>query len=55
MDKGEWHLHMLDSVRESLSSSYRFSLDMTEKGGKAPSLKEFRIIAFLSSLYDDKE
>lgn len=52
MDKGEWHLLMPDSVRESLSVSYHFYLNLAEKGVKAPSLKELRMTAFLSSLYD---
>lgn len=46
-DKGVWHLLMPDSVRESLAESYPAYLDMAEKGVKAPSPKELRMMAAL--------
>ena len=55
MSNDEWYLLMPDSVRESLSGSYRFYLDMAEKGVKAPSLKELQMTVFLSSLYSEDD
>lgn len=41
---------MPNSVRESLQESYQFCLDMAEKGVKAPSAKQLRIMATLNQL-----
>lgn len=46
-EKGEWHLLMPDCVRESLATSYPAYLQMAEKGVKAPSPKELRMMAAL--------
>jgi hypothetical protein len=32
----EWHMLMLDELRETLSSNYKFYLDLAEKGQKGP-------------------
>lgn len=45
-----WHMLMPNSVRESLQESYQFYLDMAEKGVKAPSAKQLRIMAALNQL-----
>lgn len=50
--KGEWHLLMPDCVRESLATSYPAYLDMAEKGVKAPSAKEMRMMAALQRLME---
>ncbi len=49
-ENGEWVMLMPDCVRESLSESYHFYLDMAERGIKAPSVKELRLMSFLNSL-----
>ena len=46
-EKGEWHLLMPDCVRESLATSSPAYLQMAEKGVKAPSPKELRMMAAL--------
>ena len=46
----EWKMLMPDCVRESLSNSLPTILSITEKTGKAPSYKEFQMLAFLNSL-----
>ena len=35
----EWHMFMLDELRETLSSNYKFYLDLAEKGQKGPTAK----------------
>lgn len=35
----EWHMLMLDELRETLSSNYKFYLDLAEKGQKGPIAK----------------
>ena len=52
MAKGEWHLLMPDSVRKSLSTSYPAYLSMAEKGIKAPSPKELRMMSALQKLME---
>ena len=54
-DKDEWHLLMPDSVRQALATSYPAYLDMAEKGVKAPSPKELRMMAALQRLLGGKE
>lgn len=51
----QWHMLMPDEVRESLQTSYKFYLDMAEKGVKAPSAKQLRMMSFLNDLYGDDE
>lgn len=53
-EKGEWMMLMPDCMRESLSESYHFYLDMAEKGVKAPSVNELRMLSFLNSLENGK-
>lgn len=48
--KGEWHLLMPDSVRESLATSLPFYLDLANKGVKAPSPKELRMMSMMQRL-----
>lgn len=48
--KGEWHLLMPDEVRESLSTNLPFYLDLANKGIKAPSAKELRIMTMMQML-----
>lgn len=48
--KGEWHLLMPDEVRESLSTNLPFYLDLVNKGIKAPSAKELRIMTMMQML-----
>ena len=54
-EKGEWHLLMPDCVRESLATSYPAYLQMAEKGVKAPSPKELRMMAALQRLMGGEE
>lgn len=54
-DRGEWQMLMPDEVRESLATSYRFYLEMAEKGIKAPSARELRFMAMLNRSQDDGE
>lgn len=48
--KGEWHMLMPDSVRDSLAVSLPFYLDLAMKGVKAPSAKELRMMSMLEGL-----
>lgn len=48
--KGEWHLLMPDDVRESLSTNLSFYLDLANKGIKAPSAKELRMMTMMQML-----
>ena len=53
-DKGEWHLLMPDSVRESLEKHYQVFLKRAEKGLKPPTPKELRFMdAFGITLTED--
>ena len=54
-EKNEWHLLMPDCVRESLATSYPAYLQMAERGVKAPSPKQLRMMATLQQLMDDEE
>ena len=54
-EKNEWHLLMPDCVRESLATSYPAYLQMAERGGKAPSPKQLRMMAALQQLMGDEE
>ena len=54
-EKGEWHLLMPDCVRESLATSYPAYLQMAERGVKAPSPKELRMMSFMQRLMGSEE
>lgn len=54
-DNLQWHMLMPDSVRQSLQESYHFYLDMAEKGVKAPSAKQLRMMAALNELLGNGE
>lgn len=54
IDNNQWHMLMPDSVRESLKDSYHFYLDMAEKGVKAPSAKQLRMMAAMNRLMGDE-
>ena len=49
-EKDEWHMLMLKELRESLSVSLPFFLDLAMKGVKAPSAKELRMMAMMNRL-----
>ena len=51
----QWHMIMPDSVRESLSQSLPFYLDLAERGVKPPTAKQLRMIAALNRLMNHKE
>lgn len=40
----EWHMLMPDELRETLSSNYKFYLDLAEKGQKGPTAKQLRMM-----------
>ena len=40
-EKQEWHMLMPDELRETLSSNYKFYLDLAEKGQKGPTANSF--------------
>ena len=54
-EKGEWHMLMPKELRESLSESLPFFLDLAMKGVKAPSAKELRMMSMMNSLLGDSE
>ena len=54
-ENGEWHLLMPDCVRQSLATSYPAYLQMAEKGVKAPSPKELRMMTALQRLMGSEE
>lgn len=43
--KQECHILMPDELRETLSSNYKFYLDLAEKGQKGPTAKQLRMMA----------
>ena len=53
--KGEWHMLMPKELRESLSESLPFFLDMAMKGIKAPSAKELRMMSMMDRLLGESE
>lgn len=54
-DNLQWHMLMPNSIRESLQGNYQFYMDMAEKGVKAPSAKQLRMMAALNRLLGNKE
>ena len=46
----EWHMLMADELRETLSSNYKFYLDLTEKGQKGPTAKQLRMMAAMKRI-----
>ena len=54
-EKGEWHMLMPKELRESLSASLPFFLDLAMKGVKAPSAKELRMMSMMNCLLGDRE
>ena len=52
-EKGEWHMLMPKELRESLSESLPFFLDLSMKGVKAPSAKELRMMSMMNCLLGD--
>lgn len=49
-EKQEWHMLMPDELRESLSSNYKFYLDLAEKGQKGPTAKLLRMMAAMKRI-----
>ena len=54
-EKDEWHMLMPKELRESLSTSLPFFLDLAMKGVKAPSAKELRMMAMMNRLLGESE
>ena len=54
-EKGEWHMLMPKELRESLSASLPFFLDLAMKGVKAPSAKELRMMSMIDRLLEESE
>jgi hypothetical protein len=48
--KDEWHMLMPNSVRESLTTDYKFYLDLAEAGTKLPSKKQLRMMEAINML-----
>lgn len=46
----EWHMLMPDELRETLSSNYKFYLDLAEKGQKGPTAKQLRMMAAMKRI-----
>lgn len=56
-DKGtqEWHMLMPSEFTKALSTSLNFYLDMANKGVKAPSAKQLRMMSALGQFLGGKE
>lgn len=46
----EWHMLMPGELRETLSSNYKFYLDLAEKGQKGPTAKQLRMMAAMKRI-----
>ena len=46
----EWHMLMADELRKTLSSNYKFYLDLAEKGQKGPTAKQLRMMAAMKRI-----
>lgn len=46
----EWHMLMPHELRETLSSNYKFYLDLAEKGQKGPTAKQLRMMAAMKRI-----
>lgn len=51
----EWHMLMPAELTKSLSTSLNFYLDMANKGIKAPSAKQLRMMSALGQFLGEKE
>lgn len=51
----EWHMLMPSGLTKALSTSLNFYLDMANKGVKAPSAKQLRMMSALGQLFGGKE
>ena len=49
--KGEWHMLMPKTLRDSLAASLPFFLDCAMKGIKAPSAKELRMMSAMRDFF----
>ena len=51
----EWHMLMPSELTKALSTSLNFYLDMANKGVKAPSAKQLRMMSALGQFFGGKE
>ena len=51
----EWHMLMPSELAKALSTSLNFYLDMANKGVKAPSAKQLRMMSTLGQFFGGKE
>lgn len=51
----EWHMLMPLELSKALSTSLNFYLDMANKGVKAPSAKQLRMMSALGHFFGGKE
>lgn len=51
----EWHMLMPAKLTQALSTSLNFYLDMANKGVKAPSAKQLRMMSALGQFLGEKE
>ena len=51
----EWHMLMPSELSKALSTSLNFYLDMENKGVKAPSAKQLRMMSALGQILGSKE
>ena len=51
----EWHMLMPSELTKALSTSLNFYLDMVNKGVKAPSAKQLRMMSALGQFLGEKE
>ena len=51
----EWHMLMPSELSKALSTSLNFYLDMANKGVKAPSAKQLRMMSALGQFFGGKE
>ena len=51
----EWHMLMPSELIKALSTSLNFYLDMANKGIKAPSAKQLRMMSALGQFFGGKE
>lgn len=51
----EWHMIMPSELTKALSTSLNFYLDMANKGVKAPSAKQLRMMSALGQFFGGKE
>ena len=54
-DTQEWHMLMPSELTKALSTSLKFYLDMANKGVKAPSAKQLRMMSALGQFFGGKE